>query len=61
MFQDDLESATKLLKVLCIFEHLSGLKINFLKSEVFCCEKTKERSVEYTLIFTYDRGLRLVD
>jgi hypothetical protein len=34
------------MKVLCDFEHLSGLKINFHKSEVFCYGAAKERELE---------------
>ena len=76
MFRDDLESARNLKKLLCIFKHLSSLKINFLKSEVFCYGKAKDRSAEYNSIFTcvegvlpfkylgmpmHDRRLRLAD
>jgi hypothetical protein len=28
--------------ILCIFEHISGLKINFHKSKIFCLAKAKE-------------------
>ena len=33
----DLEQAKNLKLLLCAFEQLSGLKINFHKSEIFCC------------------------
>jgi hypothetical protein len=36
LFLDDLEKAKNLKLVLCAFEKLSGLKINFHKSELFC-------------------------
>ena len=36
LFMDhNLEKALNMKLILCIFEHLLGLKINFLKSEVF--------------------------
>jgi hypothetical protein len=33
--ENDLEQATNMELLLCAFEQLSGLKINFYKSEVF--------------------------
>ena len=33
----DLEQVKNLKLLLCAFEQLSGLKINFHKSEIFCC------------------------
>jgi hypothetical protein len=35
----DLEKALNMKLILCIFEQLSGLKINFHKSELFCFGK----------------------
>jgi hypothetical protein len=37
----DLEQAKNLKLLLCAFEHLSGLKINFHKSEIFCYGQQK--------------------
>ena len=54
---DDLDSARNLKNLLCIFEHLSGLKINFLKSEVFCCGNAKDMSNVYTSIFICVEGV----
>lgn len=34
--EDDIEKASNLKLLLCAFEQISGLKINFHKSEVFC-------------------------
>jgi hypothetical protein len=34
--ENNLEQATNMKLLLCAFEQLSGLKINFHKSEVFC-------------------------
>lgn len=41
--EDDLEQAKNLKLVLCAFEGLYGLKINFHKSEIFAWEKLKIR------------------
>jgi hypothetical protein len=40
--QHDLEKALNMKLILCMFEQLSGLKINFHKSEIFCFGKAKE-------------------
>jgi hypothetical protein len=38
----DLERARNLKVLLCTFEQLSGLKINYHKSEIFCYGEAKE-------------------
>jgi hypothetical protein len=38
----DLERAINLKVLLCTFEQLSGLKINYHKSEIFCYGEAKE-------------------
>jgi hypothetical protein len=38
----DIEKAKNLKILLCAFEKLSGLKINFYKSEIFCFGQAKE-------------------
>lgn len=55
-FEDDLESARNLKFILCIFEHLTGLKINFHKSEVYCLGDSVERQDAYSSIFTCQEG-----
>ena len=40
--EHDLEKATNMKLVLCLFEQMSGLKINFNKSELFCFGRAKE-------------------
>jgi hypothetical protein len=40
--EHDLEKALNMKMVLCIFEQLSGVKINFHKSELFCFRKAKD-------------------
>jgi hypothetical protein len=54
--EHDLEKALKMKMVLCIFEQLSGLKINFHKSELFCFGKAKDDESEYTNLFGCDIG-----
>ncbi len=43
----DLEQAKNMKAILCVFEQLSGLKINFHKSEIFCFGKAKEVEDQY--------------
>jgi hypothetical protein len=42
--------------LLCIFEQLSGLKINFHKSEIFCFGRAKEVEDQYREIFGCEAG-----
>jgi hypothetical protein len=46
-----LEQAKSLKLLLCAFEQLSGLKINFHKSEVFCYGAAREMEASYTSLF----------
>ena len=48
--------ALNLKYLLCCFEHLSGLKINFHKSETVCFGETKANSEKYRDIFTCVEG-----
>jgi hypothetical protein len=36
LLDDDLENARNIKLILCLFEQIYGLKINFHKSEIFC-------------------------
>jgi hypothetical protein len=54
--EHDLEKAVNMKLILCIFEHLSGLKINFYKSEIFCFGKAKEVEDQYKQIFGCESG-----
>jgi hypothetical protein len=55
--EHDLEKAKKNLKLLlCAFEKLSGLKINFHKSEIFCFGEAKEVQEQYCHIFDCPNG-----
>lgn len=42
--------------MLCIFEQLSGLKINFNKSEVYCLGEAAQNQAVYSQIFTCNIG-----
>jgi hypothetical protein len=37
--------------LLCVFEQLSGLKINFYKSEIFCFGQAKDCEIQYSQLF----------
>jgi hypothetical protein len=52
----DLEQAKNLKLLLCAFEQLSGLKINFHKSEIFCYGAAKEMEPFYTSLFGCNSG-----
>ena len=54
--EHDLDKAVNMKLILCIFEELSGLKINFHKSEIFCFGKAKEEEAQYKHIFGCESG-----
>ena len=57
LFMDhNLEQAKNMKLLLCVFEQLSGLKINFHKSELFCYGKAKDLANSYSQIFGCGRG-----
>jgi hypothetical protein len=47
----DIEKARNMKLILSTFEQLSGLKINFHKSEIFCFGKAKDHEVFYSQLF----------
>jgi hypothetical protein len=49
--EHDLEKAQNMKLLLCAFEQLSGLKINFHKSEIFYFGDAKEYETHYTELF----------
>jgi hypothetical protein len=53
---DDLGKARNLKMVLSAFEMLSGLKINFHKSELFSFGDTKDKTSEYVELFNCKEG-----
>jgi hypothetical protein len=54
--EHNLEKPLNMKLILCFFEQLSGLKINFHKSEIFCFGKAKEMESEYKLLFGCESG-----
>ena len=57
IFMDhDLDQAKNMKLLLTVFEQLSGLKINFHKSEIFCYGKAKEFEDEYIELFGCNTG-----
>jgi len=57
LFMDhDIEKATNIKMLLCAFEQLSGLKINFHKSEIFCFGQAKEMEQQYSQLFGCQSG-----
>jgi hypothetical protein len=54
--EHDLDKALNMKLVLCIFKQLSGLKINFHKSEIFCFGKAIEMEADYKTLFGCDIG-----
>jgi hypothetical protein len=50
------EKATNNKLILCAFEQLSGLKINFHKSEVFCFGEAKQHEQQYAQLFGCRKG-----
>ena len=54
--EHDLAKARNMKLVLCLFEQLTGLKINFHKSELFCFGRAKEEQEAYKQLFGYELG-----
>ena len=54
--EHDLAKARNMKLVLCLFEQLSGLKINFNKSELFCFGRSKEEQDDYRNLFSCEMG-----
>jgi hypothetical protein len=51
-----LEKAKNLKLILSDFEHLSGLKINFYKSELFCFGEAQDQAHLYAELFGCNQG-----
>ena len=47
----DIDKAKNIKLLLCVFEQLSGLKINFHKSEIFCFGQAKQHELVYSSLF----------
>ena len=54
--EHDIEKARNLKLILSAFEQLSGLKINFHKSELFCFSETQENAALYAELFDCEQG-----
>ena len=54
--ENNLEEAKNLKLVLCAFEKLSGLKINFHKSELFCFGEASVYTQDYVELFGCKEG-----
>lgn len=54
--ENNLDEAKNLKQVLCAFEQLSGLKINFHKSELFCFSEASKVAQEYVELFRCKQG-----
>ena len=52
----DIAKARNMKLILCLFEQLSGLKINFHKSELFCFGKAKDEQDTYRQLFGCELG-----
>jgi hypothetical protein len=57
--EHDLEQAANMKLLLGAFEQLSGLKIFFHKSEVFCYGEAKEIEGHYTNLFECGLGIQI--
>lgn len=55
--EDDMEQAKNLKSVLCAFEKLSRLKINFNKSELFLFGEATQKNSEYVALFGCQEGV----
>ena len=54
--EHDLAKARNMKLVLCLFEQLTGLKINFHKSELFCFGRAKDEQESYRQLFGCELG-----
>jgi hypothetical protein len=54
--ENNFEQAKNMKLLLCSFEKLSGLKINFHKNELFCYGEAKEMEGQYTDLFSCGLG-----
>jgi hypothetical protein len=52
----ELEKAENLKMILYAFEQVSGLTINFHKSEIFCFGRAKDAEHQYSTLFSYKVG-----
>jgi hypothetical protein len=56
LLEEGFENAKNLKFLFCLFEQMSGLKINFLNTMGFCLGAAKENILIYEDIFTCKSG-----
>lgn len=56
LLENELSNARNLKNILCVFEQLSGLNINFHKSEIFCLGDGRNSLNDYMEFFTCEDG-----
>ena len=56
LMEHNLEQAHNMKSILCAFEQLSGLKINFHKSEIFCFGEAKSCESQFMELFGCNPG-----
>jgi hypothetical protein len=56
VLEHDIHKAVNMKLILSMFEQLSGLKINFHKSEIFYFGKAKDMEIQYRQIFGREVG-----
>ena len=54
--EHDLDKAMNMKWILLAFEQLSGLKINFHKSELFCFGEAQDFAIQYAELFGCEQG-----
>jgi hypothetical protein len=54
--EHDLKKAWNIKLILVAFEQLSGLKINFHKSELFCFDEAQDSATLYAELFGCGQG-----
>jgi hypothetical protein len=54
--QDDLESTHNMKLLLCLYEKMSGLKINFEKSEALNVSHDEQKAIEFADIMNCSTG-----
>jgi hypothetical protein len=54
--EHDLENTKNLKLILSAFDHLSGLKINFHRSELFCFGEALDHAHSYAELFGCNQG-----
>ena len=54
--EHDIKKSKNLKLILSAFEQLSGLKINFHKSELFCFGEAQDAAAQYAEIFGCEQG-----